>query len=68
MGAWVVRNGEWFLCQGPDWAVSTWTTDAVEATRYATRDEAREVVREAKEQGHRPFGRPPQCASAVKAP
>jgi hypothetical protein len=58
---WVVRNGDWYLSQGPSWAVSTWSMSAVDATRFE-QDAAYEVAREAREQGRRPFGEPPSGA------
>jgi len=61
MRDWVVRNGDWYLSAGPDWAVSTWVMSAQHATRFEE-DTADEIAREAREQGHRPFGEPPEGA------
>ena len=61
MRDWVVRNGDWYLSAGPSWAVSTWSTSPVDATRFE-KDEADGVAKDAREQGHRPFGEPPSGA------
>jgi hypothetical protein len=68
MGDWVVRNGEWYLSEGPSWAVSTWTTNPRQASTFATRLAAREVATEAVREGHRPFGERPEGAKAVRKP
>jgi hypothetical protein len=61
MRDWVVRNGDWYLSEGPGWSVSTWVTDPRHATRFE-QDAAYEVAKEARERGHRPFGEPPSGA------
>jgi hypothetical protein len=60
----VVRNGEWFLSEGPSWSVSTWTTIVDHATKYESMAMARLVAKEAVTRGHRPFGRAPEFAKA----
>lgn len=67
MTEYVVKNGPWFLCEGPAWSVSTWTQDEREATKYESIDLAQEVVDEAIELDHRPFGCRAFDAKAVKA-
>lgn len=66
MRKWAVQNGDWFLSEGPDWSVSTWTSDPRGATRYASREEAANVAAEARAQCHRPFGRTADAAKAVR--
>jgi hypothetical protein len=61
MRDWVVRNGDWYLSQGPSWAVSTWSMSLVDATRFEP-DEAYIVAQDARDRGHRPFGEPPSGA------
>ena len=58
---WVVRNGDWYLSQGPSWSVSTWSMSRVDATLFE-QDAAYEVAKEARDRGHRPFGEPPSGA------
>ena len=65
---WVVKNGPWFLSEGPDWSVSTWVTDVRMATKYRTRILARAVALEARANEHRPFGFPAEDAVAVRSP
>lgn len=67
MSAYVVRNGDWYLSEGPSWAVSTWVQDVRHATKYDSFATARGVVKEAIEHGHRPFGERPETAHAVRA-
>ncbi len=62
----VVRNGEWFLSEGPDWAISTWTMNKIEATRYPSLSSAKEVAAAAVKAGHRPFGRASEFARGVR--
>jgi hypothetical protein len=66
MRDWVVRNGDWYLSQGPSWAVSTWSMSPVDATRFE-QDEVYIVAQDARDRGYRPFGRPPSGARAVRA-
>ena len=63
---WVVRNGDWYLSEGPSWSVSTWSMSPVDATTYATQIAAREVASEARRQGHRPFGGRPEDTKAMR--
>ena len=66
MGEWVVKNGDWYLSEGPSWAVSTWVADVRQAASFPTRLAAEQVAVEAIFQGHRPFGCPPDGAKAAK--
>jgi hypothetical protein len=65
-GPWVVQNGDWYLSEGPSWAVSTWVQDVRHASRYQTRLAAREVAAEARKGGWRPFGRAPDATVAAR--
>jgi hypothetical protein len=66
MVTYVVKNGDWYLSGGTSWAVLTWSTDVRGATKYDSFETANDVVREAIENGHRPFGCSPEAAKAVK--
>ena len=61
-----MRNGDWFLSEGPDWAVSTWVQDVRFASRFRSGATARGVASEARENGCRPFAGKPEDTKAAR--
>lgn len=69
MSGWVVRNGDWFLSEGPSWAISTWSTNPHDATTYPTRLAARKIASVCRRSKLlRPFGERPETARADRKP